>query len=53
MRRPHKMREVLSVMSAIKHCRTAVLGVHVEACEDCGHWRIAYNICRDRHGPKC
>jgi hypothetical protein len=26
---------------------------HVEACEDCGHWRIAYNSCRNRHCPKC
>jgi hypothetical protein len=32
-------------MSAIEHCRTAALGGHVEACEDCGHWRIAYNSC--------
>ena len=29
------------------------LGGHVEACEDCGHWRIAYNSCRNRHCPKC
>jgi hypothetical protein len=20
---------------------------------DCGHWRIAYNSCRNRHCPKC
>jgi hypothetical protein len=40
-------------MSAIEHCRTAALGGHVEACEDCGHWRIAYNSCRNRHCPKC
>jgi hypothetical protein len=26
----------LKVMSAIEHCRTAALGGHVEACEDCG-----------------
>ena len=43
----------LKVMSAIEHCRTAALGGHVEACEDCGHWRIAYNSCRNRHCPKC
>ena len=30
----------LKVMSAIEHCRTAALGGHVEACEDCGHRRI-------------
>ena len=40
-------------MSAIEHCRTAALGGHVEACEDCGHRRIAYNSCRNRHCPKC
>ncbi len=43
----------LRVMSAIEHCRTAALGGHVEACEDCGQWRIAYNSCRNRHCPKC
>jgi hypothetical protein len=43
----------LKVMSAIEHCRTAALGGHVEACQDCGHWRIAYNSCRNRHCPKC
>ncbi len=43
----------LKVMSAIEYCRTAALGGHVEACEDCGHWRIAYNSCRDRHCPRC
>lgn len=43
----------LKVMSAIEYCRTAALGGHVEACEDCGQWRIAYNSCRNRHCPKC
>lgn len=43
----------LKVMSAIEHCRTAALGGHVEACEDYGQWRIAYNSCRNRHCPKC
>nr|WP_232307574.1 IS91 family transposase [Sphingobium chungbukense] len=43
----------LKVMSAIETCRTAALGGHVEACEDCGHWRIAFNSCRNRHCPKC
>lgn len=43
----------LKVMSAIESCRTAALGGHVEACEDCGHSRIAYNSCRNRHCPKC
>jgi len=43
----------LKVMSAIEHCRTAVLGGHVAACEKCGHRHIAYNSCRNRHCPKC
>jgi Putative transposase/Transposase zinc-binding domain len=43
----------LRVMSAIEACRTAVLGGHVERCEDCAHTRIAYNSCRNRHCPKC
>src|SRR6186713_1242758 len=40
-------------MSAIEQCRSAALGGHVERCEDCGHNRIAYNSCRNRHCPKC
>ena len=43
----------LKVMAAIEACRTAVLGGHIEGCEDCGHRRIAYNSCRNRHCPKC
>jgi hypothetical protein len=41
------------VMTAIENCRTAVLGGHVERCEDCRSTRIAYNSCRNRHCPKC
>ena len=33
--------------------RTAVLGGHVEQCDDCGATRIAYNSCRNRHCPEC
>jgi putative transposase/transposase-like zinc-binding protein len=43
----------LRVMSAIELCRSAALGGHVERCEDCGHSRISYNSCRNRHCPKC
>jgi len=49
----HLSLDQLKVMSAIEQCRTAALGGHVESCEDCGHWRIAYNSCRNRHCPKC
>src|SRR5450631_4504332 len=41
------------VMSAIERCRTAALGGHVEQCDNCGHQRIAFNSCRNRHCPKC
>jgi hypothetical protein len=41
------------VMRAIERCRTAALGGHVEQCDACGHQRIAFNSCRDRHCPKC
>lgn len=41
------------VLQAIAACRTQALGGHVEACDHCGHQRIAYNSCRNRHCPKC
>lgn len=43
----------LKVMSAIEKCRTEELGGHVYQCDDCGHEKIAYNSCRNRHCPKC
>ena len=43
----------IKVMAAIEACRTAALGGHVEGCEECGHIRIAYNSCGNRHCPKC
>ncbi len=49
----HLSLQQLKVMTAIENCRTAALGGHVAACEDCGHWRVAYNSCRNRHCPKC
>ncbi|TAN17589.1 MAG: IS91 family transposase [Chitinophagaceae bacterium] len=41
------------VLHAISICRTVALGGQVERCTDCGHERIAYNSCRNRHCPKC
>lgn len=41
------------VMTAIEVCRTAVLGGHLERCDECGHERNCFNSCRDRHCPKC
>jgi len=40
-------------LRAIATCRTAALGGHTEACDQCGAVRIAYNSCRNRHCPKC
>ncbi len=41
------------VMTAIERCRTAALGGHVEQCDHCGHTRVWYNSCGNRHGPTC
>ena len=40
-------------LSALRNCRTAVLGGHVDACTECGTIRVSYNSCRNRHCPKC
>ena len=40
-------------LRALAQCRTAALGGHVDACEDCGTVHISYNSCRNRHCPKC
>ncbi len=41
------------VMTAIARCRTAALGGHVEQCDHCGHTRVWYNSCRNRHCATC
>lgn len=43
----------LKVLVKIAACRTAALGGHEEACENCGTVRYSYNSCGDRHCPKC
>ena len=40
-------------INAIAACRTAQLGGHLDQCDHCGHLRISYNSCRNRHCPKC
>ena len=40
-------------LSALRNCRTAALGGHVDACTECGTLRVSYNSCRNRHCPKC
>ncbi len=47
------LKQHLSVLNALEKCRTAALGGHVDACDGCGHVRISYNSCRNRHCPKC
>ena len=46
-------REQRQVLCAVIRCRTAQLGGHIQQCGDCGHQRIQYNSCRNRHCPKC
>jgi hypothetical protein len=41
------------VLNAIRFCRTAALGGHVDECSRCGHRTISFNSCRNRHCPKC
>jgi hypothetical protein len=41
------------VMNAITACRTSALGGYVDQCDQCGHERISYCSCRNRHCPGC
>jgi len=43
----------LRTLYALKKCRTAELGGHIDACDSCGTLSISYNSCRNRHCPKC
>jgi len=43
----------MRTFNALRRCRTASLGSHVDGCSACGHLRISYNSCRNRHCPKC
>ncbi|MCB2342496.1 IS91 family transposase [Clostridium estertheticum] len=53
-RRNHKLPlHILKTMIDIEACRTAELGGHVDECDECGHVRVSYNSCRNRHCPKC
>lgn len=53
-RREHKLpMQQHRTMFALQHCRTAALGGHIDTCNKCGHQRIFYNSCRNRHCPKC
>lgn len=45
----------LRTLHAIRKCRTAALGGHIDKCTDlsCGRLHLSYNSCRNRHCPKC
>ncbi len=43
----------MRTMDAVRRCRTASLGGHIDGCSSCGLLRISYNSCRNRHCPKC
>ncbi len=51
--RGYVSREQLRAVSDLMACRTAAMGGHVDACDECGTVRVAYNSCRNRHCPKC
>lgn len=53
-RKYHKLtKHMHKVMNAIERCRTSALGGHIYECDHCGHIKISYNSCRNRHCPKC
>jgi len=41
------------VIRDLIRCRTPELGGHKRRCGKCGHEKISYNSCRNRHCPKC
>jgi hypothetical protein len=41
------------VLNDIATCKTAALGGHKARCDQCGHEKIFYNSCGNRHCPKC
>lgn len=52
--RPWLTCQHLKVLAAIKRCRTAALGGHLDQCSGCGQTvTFSYNSCRNRHCPKC
>lgn len=43
----------LRTLSALRICRTAQMGGHIDSCDSCGKMQLSYNSCRNRHCPKC
>ena len=45
----------LRTLHALRKCRTAALGGHIDRCDNpsCHRLHLSYNSCRNRHCPKC
>ena len=45
----------LRTLHAVRKCRTAALGGHIDRCghDGCNKLHLSYNSCRNRHCPKC
>ena len=41
------------ILHDLARCQTRALGGHKYQCDRCGHEKIVYNSCRNRHCPKC
>ena len=41
------------ILGALQKCRTAALGGHQQACDNCGEVKLHYNSCGNRHCPQC
>ena len=40
-------------LQAIRRCRTAAMGGHIDKCTCCKKLHLSYNSCRNRHCPTC
>lgn len=40
-------------LQAVKRCRTAAMGGHIDKCTCCKKLHLSYNSCRNRHCPTC
>lgn len=40
-------------LQAIRRCRTAAMGGHIDQCDCCNTLHMSYNSCRNRHCPTC
>ena len=43
----------LRTLHALRTCRTAALGGHIDQCNCCNKLHLSYNSCRNRHCPNC